>query len=166
MQRLPIGTVGKPHGLLGAVYVRTDAPEVLEPGRTVWIDGREHEISSVQLHGERMLATFAGIGDRNTAESLRGGVITAERAVIHLGADEFLVADTIGLPVRVEGQTGTGSVADVVTNAPQHRLIVEWHGRRVEVPLHPDIATVGVDEVMVRPPPGLFDPENAVEAGS
>lgn len=164
MERLRVGTVGKPHGVEGAVYVRTDAPESLEAGSHVWLGAIEYEIEAIHKHGDRLLVRFVGIDDRTAAEGLRGSEVLAERASVQLSADEFLIADTIGLPVDIDGEAPVGTVVGVVTSSPQHRLVVEWQGTRYEVPLHPDIVTIGGDRVSVRPPVGLFDPGDAVEA--
>lgn len=69
------------HGVAGEVSVERlgDSPDPFEPGAALlWIAGsrvRELTLSSKRRHGKRLLLSFEGVGDREEAERLSGGVL-------------------------------------------------------------------------------------------
>jgi 16S rRNA processing protein RimM len=88
--------------------------ELLEPGRTVNVAGRELEIAWRKGTPERPLVRFDGVEDREAAERLRGQAITVARSALGpLAQGEFLVDDLIGCEA-FDGARRLGRVADVL----------------------------------------------------
>lgn len=164
-----VGRIGPAHGVDGAVFVepRTDAPEQrFVPGAVL---GREAPggpaltVESVGRSGGRLVVRFAGIADRDTAQTLRGTRLTvpaAQRAPLG-DPDEFYDTDLVGLEARTPDGTVLGPVRRVVHAAgATDYLLVEVGGRDRMVPFvraivpHVDLAagTVTVDA-----PQGLFE---------
>ncbi|MCU0569964.1 MAG: ribosome maturation factor RimM [Oculatellaceae cyanobacterium Prado106] len=122
---LAIGKVVAAQGLKGElrVYPDSDFPErfeqpgmrwLLKPGATT---PEEVELLSGRyLDGKGLyIITLAGVTSREQAEALRNSLlVVAERDRPQLAADEFHVADLIGLQVFDQAtQTAIGTVTDV-----------------------------------------------------
>ncbi|MGJ3251521.1 MAG: ribosome maturation factor RimM [Elainellaceae cyanobacterium] len=174
---LEIGKIVAPQGLKGElrVYPNSDFPErFLEPGDRWMLVPGTHELQKVELQSGRVLAgkglyvvTFAEIGDRDQADSIRNArlfVPVSDRP--ELEEDEFHVADLIGLSVFHQStQALIGTVVDVML-AGNDLLEVELISdiadsqRRVLIPFVVAIVPV-VDlqrqRIEVLPPDGLLD---------
>ncbi|MGJ3246718.1 MAG: ribosome maturation factor RimM [Elainellaceae cyanobacterium] len=174
---IEIGKIVAPQGLKGElrVYPNSDFPErFLEPGdRWMLVPGTQ-ELQKVELQSGRVLAgkglyvvTFAEIGDRDRADSLRDArlfVPASDRP--ELEEDEFHIADLIGLSVFHQlTQTLLGTVVSVIP-AGNDLLEVELisdaaeNQRRVLIPFVVAIVPV-VDlqqrRIDVLPPDGLLE---------
>jgi 16S rRNA processing protein RimM len=174
-----IGRIVAPQGLKGEVrvYPNSDFPErFLTPGRR-WLRypnrPQAQPPEPIELLQGRLIAgrglyvvRLEGIGDRQQAEALRGCsllVPASDRPILE--ADEFYVADLIGLGVRLQATGETiGAVTDVYS-AGNDLLEVTLQPpsdppRRVLIPFVPAI----VPEVKlpqgyleITPPPGLLE---------
>ena len=92
----------------------TSRLELLGPGRTVDVAGRELAIASRKGTPDRPLVRFEGVEDREAAERLRGQAITVARSALGpLAEGEFLVDDLVGCEV-FDGARRLGRVADVL----------------------------------------------------
>jgi 16S rRNA processing protein RimM len=149
---LRIGRVGRPHGTDGGFTVAdpTDRLELLDPGRTVVVGGREMTIAVRRGTAQRPILVLDGTADRNAAEALRGEDIEVSRAELGaLSAGEFLVDDLLGCEV-VDGKRRVGLVRDVLLLPSTDVLEVELDdGEEVLVPLVRD-AVRGVDRTQRR----------------
>ena len=157
------GEVGKPHGILGEVYLMpiSDDPQRFEPGnRLTHADGRSLVVEAARQHRDRLLVKFEGIDSRSDAETLRGPVYVSASQLRALGDDEFWEHELIGC--RVVSPTGEelGSVAAVVPGPAQDLLAVTTVAGERLVPLVADIVT-RVDPreqtVVVDAPAGLLE---------
>jgi 16S rRNA processing protein RimM len=109
-QLVPIGRVGRPHGLDGAFVVEdaSDDPRWFEAGAELRLDGEPATV---------VLARRAGGGRRaikldRTAE--RGAQLAVRRADLpEPGPDSYYVQDLVGLAVVEEGGRALGTVRDV-----------------------------------------------------
>ncbi|MFZ2014003.1 MAG: ribosome maturation factor RimM, partial [Nocardioides sp.] len=76
--QLVVGRITRPHGVRGevSVEVRTDEPDRrFAVGRVLATDpvaAGPLTVESARWHSGRLLIQFAGVGDRNQAEDLRG----------------------------------------------------------------------------------------------
>lgn len=162
--RIPVGLVGKPHGVRGEVTVAplTDNPERFAAGaRFRTDDGRRLEVAASRSHRGALLVKFVGCDDRTAAEELRGVNLTisaSERRPLDDG--EFWPDQLEGMAVLGTDGTRLGTVVSVVLGDAQDRLVVELTGGgTVEVPfvdgivgeVHPSGGFVVVD-----PPEGLL----------
>ena len=79
---LVVGIVGRPHGLAGelSVEVTTSFPQRFVEGLSLlWTRGvaqREVTVATARPHGKRMLLSFVGVPDRETARALVGGELS------------------------------------------------------------------------------------------
>lgn len=164
IERVTVGTVGKPHGLDGTVIVHpeTDNPERFERGQRVRDNsGRELTVQRSQSSQAVLLVSFAEISDRAGAEALRGSTLTIgpdDRRP--LTENEFWPEDLIGLEVRGPDGQHVGIVSAVDSDSPQHRLTVTTGSGAFLVPLV-DYLVPRIDlsqrVVVVNPIAGLFD---------
>lgn len=114
-ETLPIGAVIKPHGLAGEVRVHpfnADSP-VWSALKTVFLEGEPIEVQRCTRAAKHFIVRFAGIGNRNDAEALRGRELSVPRSELpELDEGEFYLADLIGLEVR-DGDALVGRVEEV-----------------------------------------------------
>ncbi|GMQ85741.1 MAG: ribosome maturation factor RimM [Acidimicrobiia bacterium] len=166
MSLVDVGYGRRAHGIGGEVVVRpqTDDPDRWVVGATFTTDEsppRTLEATAVRTHHDDLLVRFAGIDDRDAADTLRGTVFqipATERRP--LGDGEFWPDDLIGaVALGPEGET-LGTVTGIELAAAQDRLVIETaDGSRVEVPFVSAIVpTVDVEArvITVTPPDGLF----------
>lgn len=159
---VPVGRIGKPHGVRGEVTVEelTDNPDRFRAGVTFVLEGRTLTIDSLRRHRGALLLRFAGVADRESAEALRGTILTIEAADRRsLGGHEFWPDQLEGLKALLPDGTQLGTVTGVAFGPAQDRLvIVTTAGSTIEIPfvdelvsdVHPSGGFVVVD-----PPPGL-----------
>ena len=182
--RFEVGVITGAHGLGGGLTAHLFDPDSdsLAAGRTVTLvlksgprsgavvdEFRIVESAEVPGSPGRVRLVLEGIDDRTAAEQLRGCAIEVARSELPpLDADEFYVADTIGLPVhrRLEGGdvVMVGKVAGLVTSGPQDLLEVRYRDRngRARTWLLPVSAgfVVDVTEVVLVDLPEGFLPDD------
>jgi 16S rRNA processing protein RimM len=116
-----VGEVTAPFGVRGQVKMRPlmDAPEALAKLPRVVLryhDGREavHKVAEVRRHQEVVLLTFAGIADRDAAETLRGGLLLIPKSDLPpLEPDAYYEGQLLGLQVVTESGKDLGQVEQV-----------------------------------------------------
>lgn len=181
--RVTVGRIARAHGIHGEVSVvpLTDAVEErFAPGALLHLDSGHRtsgavrgsrggpgtlaaglHVERVRWHHGRLLIAFTEVGDRTTAETLRGLRLTAPASALVLtDPDEFLDRELIGMSVVAIGGADVGTVSDVVHLPGQDLLAVTTaHGES----LIPFVAAIvpRVDRVTatitIDPPPGLLD---------
>jgi 16S rRNA processing protein RimM len=149
-------------------------------------------VAAVRWHSGRLIVVFAGIGDRTAAEGLRGTLLVLDSAQIPPAPDpdEFYDHELIGLGVVTAAGDRVGVVADVLHHGQD--LLVVRRDSMAGTPGRPGIPGPGspagqaapaanetlvpfvgaivtdVDVVagrlVIDPPPGLLDPDEAIEA--
>jgi 16S rRNA processing protein RimM len=130
--QLVVGRVTRPHGVRGevSVEVRTDDPDLrFAVGRVMATDPAAAgplTVEAVRWHSGRLLIRFAGIGDRNQAEELRGTWLTLDSAEVGPTGDpdEFHDHELIGLAVVTTLGEPVGRVMDV-RHFGQDLLVIE-----------------------------------------
>ena len=130
--QLVVGRITRPHGVRGevSVEVRTDDPDLrFAVGRVMATDPAAAgplTVESVRWHSGRLLIRFAGIGDRNQAEELRGTWLTLDSAQVGSTGDpdEFHDHELIGLAVVTTSGEPVGRVTDV-RHFGQDLLVIE-----------------------------------------
>lgn len=153
-ERLEVGRVGRPHGLRGEVTVRpvTNRPERFAPGSVLYADGRRVEVVGARPHQAGWIVRFEGVVDRESAEELRGAVLSAE-ALGPLPEGEIWVHELIGAEVHDRAGRVHGRVVAVEAN-PAHDLLVLEGGALVPIVFVVDHEP---GRVVVDVPPGLLD---------
>lgn len=161
--RAVLGTVGKPFGLAGDVYVWLDPDlgDTVVAGLVCEAGGRTVEVAQVRRHRNRPVVRFVGVDDREAATELRGVTLEVDRAdvVAHdvIWADELLgreVHDADGATVGVVEGLLDGTAHDFI-------VVTRSDGEQVLIPAVDDLVDLG-DPVVVHGPPGLIDPEQAI----
>lgn len=171
---LVVGHIERPHGTRGEVAVRvlTDHPEdVYRPG-VVLRGGRDGhapdpDFPPLRIDAARpvpggQLVVFGGVGDRDTAESLRGTYLMAHRdELTPLADDEVYLHDLEGLEVRtVEGER-VGDILCVYDLQPAPLLeIRRTGGGTVMLPYRREFVPeldVLAGWLVIDPPAGLLE---------
>jgi 16S rRNA processing protein RimM len=126
---LRVGIVGRPHGTEGAFVVAepTKRLELLAPGESVFVGGRERTVALRRGTPDRPIVSLQDIDTRDSMEHLRGAEITVPRDAVSLTAGEFLVDDLIGCDV-FDGERRLGSVRDVLLMPSADVLEVQREG--------------------------------------
>jgi 16S rRNA processing protein RimM len=117
-RRITVARIGAAHGIRGEVRVKsfTAAPlDAVGYGPLLAPDGRRFAVRSARAIGPEMLVVhFAGITDRNAAETLNGIDLSVPRdALPKAGDDEFYHADLIGLTAVTADGTALGTIIAV-----------------------------------------------------
>jgi 16S rRNA processing protein RimM len=167
--RVCMGVVGAPHGVRGAVRIKsfTDTPEAIASYGALEDESAQRQFTLRVVgtaKGDGMvIATLSGIADRDRAETLRGLRLYAPRAALPPpAAEEFYHADLVGLAAALGDGTPLGQVIAVHDFGAGDMLeIARDMGAPVLVPFTRAVVPV-VDlagrRVVIDPPDGLFDP--------
>lgn len=177
LRDVTIATVGRAHALRGEVslILATDQPEDrLVPGTVLETsDAGTLTLTSVRRHQDRWLVTFAEIPDRTAADRIRGLALVL---AVDPGAerddedpDAWYPGELTGLGVVDASGRELGTVTDLETHPAQDLLVVRApSGAAVRVPFVaefvPEVDT-SRGRIVLDPPGGLFDPENAIDTG-
>ena len=191
--QIAVGQVVRAHGIRGEVLVavRTDEPGArFAPGSVLPTEPPERgplTVAAARWHSGRLIVAFEGVGDRTAAEGLRGTLLILDSAQITSlsDPDEFYDHELIGLGVVTAVGDPVGVVADVLHHG-QDLLVVRREGAPGQVPrgqvtpgsrgrgaaeaLVPFVSAIVTDvdvaagRLVIDPPPGLLDPDEAIEA--
>ena len=191
--QIAVGQVVRAHGIRGEVLVavRTDEPGArFAPGSVLPTEPPERgplTVAAARWHSGRLIVAFEGVGDRTAAEGLRGTLLILDSAQITSlsDPDEFYDHELIGLGVVTAAGDPVGVVADVLHHG-QDLLVVRREGapgqatpgqvapgsrgREAAEALVPFVSAIvtdvdlGAGRLVIDPPPGLLDPDEAIEA--
>jgi len=168
VERICVGIISGPHGIGGAVKVRSFTEE---PGAIMRYgplhDGTGRRRFTLRVIGEargQLIVRLDGISDRNQAETLRGVQLYADRAALPQPDEdeEYYHADLIGLlaertdgavlgRIRAVHDFGAGPVLEI---APPEGVTVMVPFTRAVVPA----VELEAGRLVVDPPPGLLEP--------
>ncbi|ORV18249.1 ribosome maturation factor RimM [Mycobacterium celatum] len=168
---LVVGRVAKAHGVTGEVVVevRTDEPDTrFAPGtvlRAKGSDGRErsYTVDTARDHGAKLLVRFAGVTDRDSADTLRGSLLVIDSADLPLidEPDTYYDHQLEGLRVRTTSGSDIGTIAEVLHTAAGELLAVRrGDGGELLVPFVGAIVTtvsLETGTVEIDPPEGLLE---------
>jgi 16S rRNA processing protein RimM len=160
-----VGAITKAHGLKGEVVVlnRSDNPDRWSPGNTVFLGARELVITASRPHGARMLVSFQGVTDRNTADELRGELTVRPDQLPELAAGEYWPHQLEGCEVVTDAGRALGRVTDVIPNPANDLWVaVDDAGLETLIPALEDVlleVDVQARRILVRDIPGLTAPD-------
>ena len=171
---LVVGRVVKAHGVTGEVVVeiRTDdpaqrfAPGTLLRGRPARGGAtREYAVESVRAHGGRLLVRLSGVGDRDSADALRGVMFVVDSGALPAieDPDEFYDHQLEGLRVHTADGGDIGVVTEVLHTAGGELLAVrggDETGAEVLIPFVRAIVTsvsLADGTIEIDPPEGLLE---------
>jgi 16S rRNA processing protein RimM len=166
--RVCMGVVGAPHGVRGAVRIKsfTDEPDAIADYGALEDERGERKFTlrvTGAAKGDGMvIAMLSGVADRDQAEAIKGLRLYAPRAVLPATEeDEFYHADLVGLAAMLDDGTRLGTIiavhdfgaGDMIEIAPSVGQPVLVPFTRAAVP----VVDVGGGCVVVDPPEGLLD---------
>jgi 16S rRNA processing protein RimM len=150
-----LAAVAGAHGIGGEVRLKLFAESVASLARhgSVDVGGRTLTLTSVRAGGGGAIARFAEIADRNSAEALRGQLVTVARdALPPLEEGEYYHSDLLGLACVDSDGEALGTVVAVDNFGAGDIIEIERpDGRRSMVPMRAGIADL-VDGRMVADP--------------
>ena len=171
-EHLIVGTVQKPHGIKGELFVKldTDRPEeVFRAGRILLLGDAEGKATGRTLTVERarvfkggLLLDTVELSSRTAeVEGLRGHTLlisTAEAAPLDEG--EVFLHDLVGMEVRA-GEERVGTVRDVYDSPGGYLLAIQRPGKKEMMVPFVSVIVRDVDlegrVVHLDPPPGLLE---------
>lgn len=107
---LPVGRVGRAHGLDGSFYVTRPRPKLLVLGAMLTVGDLTAEVVRRSGTEQRPIVRLRGIDDREAAEALRGGELTvAASTAPTLAEDEWWAHELEGCTV-LDGEQVLGTV--------------------------------------------------------
>lgn len=113
-ERLPVGRVGRAHGLDGSFYVTRALGRLLKLGGIVRVAGREAEIVRRAGTEQHPILRLAGVEERAGAEALRGAELTVPREELPtLGEGEWWAHELEGCSVA-DGEREVGIVERMI----------------------------------------------------
>ena len=163
--RLEVGRIVKAHGIRGEVIVEavSNRRERFTAGSVLHAGERTFSVRRASLHGgpdpagrmsrDRWIVSFEGVEDRNTAERLRGTVLSGDPLDPDDTAGELWVHELVGSEMFDPGGTALGRVAAVEANPASDLLVLE-SGHLVPMVF---VVEAGGGRVVVDPPAGLLD---------
>lgn len=120
-QYLECGKIINTHGVRGGLKLESwcDTPQDLASLKKVYLqNGAEHKLYKVKkasVFKQFVLFELDGINDIDTAMTLRGKTVYADREDISIDEDAFFIADIIGLPIiDLESGEKLGTLSDVL----------------------------------------------------
>lgn len=167
--RVCIGAIVGAHGVRGAVRVKSftaDPVDVAAYGPVEDEAGaRRFQLRVVGEVKDHVLATIAGVDDRNAAEALKGtGLYVSRDRLPEVEEDEFLYADLVGMTALAVDGTVLGTVKGVanwgagdlldIARPGQGSLLVAFTKQAVPV------VDMGKRQVVVDPPAFAEDEED------
>jgi 16S rRNA processing protein RimM len=149
-----LAAVAGAHGVGGEVRLKLFAQglESLQRHKQVHVDGRLLTLQAVR-GGKLPVARFAEVADRDTAEAMRGQLVTVPRSALPpLEEGEYYHADLIGLACTGPDGEKLGTVIGVENFGAGDILEIEKvDGKRAMVPFRAGIADAAGEGISVDP---------------
>jgi len=124
-----VGQVMGPYGLEGAVKVLplTDFQDRFDPGASLLLDGRAHQVEWSREGHPGLVVKLQGIDNRTLAELIRGRYLEVPEAEMReLEAGHFYHHQVVGLEVVTESGESIGVVEEVLER-PANDVWVSRH---------------------------------------
>lgn len=154
-KRVALAAVAGAHGVKGEVRLKlfSDSAASLARHEDVYVGGAMRRLLFARDGGKTAIARFEGIGDRSSAEALRGSLVEVDRSALPpLEEGEYYHSDLVGLAcVDREGQS-VGTVVAVENFGAGDLLEVELLDRkRSLIPFRDGIADLEEGRVVLDP---------------
>ncbi|MGI5976150.1 MAG: ribosome maturation factor RimM [Candidatus Limivicinus sp.] len=151
-QYIEAGQIVNTHGVRGEVKIQVwlDSPAFLKRCGRIYIDGRELKFLSCREQKGFLLCRLEGIGDVNSAMSLKGKKIFIDRADAKLPKGDFFLQDLIGARVLDEGGSEVGILTEIM-ETPASPVYVVRGGEEHLIPAVPEfILSTDIENGIVR----------------
>ncbi len=132
MQWVPVGTLGKPHGLKGELKFIPDITDedVLAAFETTRVEGKSGEtdplkIASIRGHGQRLIIRFEGIERIEDAQPLSGKpLLVPKEEFPRLPAGEYYWFQILGLEAYDDTGKFYGTVSEIIETGSNDVYVV------------------------------------------
>ena len=128
---VPVGTVGRAHGVRGWVRVRSDMDPAEDLLRyDTWLlecagSWRPVRVRSARPHGTALVAHFDGVDDRDAAAALAGTRVGLPREALPALEDgQYYWVDLIGLEVVDEAGRSLGTVREMIETGANDVMVI------------------------------------------
>ncbi|MBO9667698.1 MAG: 16S rRNA processing protein RimM [Bdellovibrio sp.] len=167
-----VGKVREAHGLKGDLYVLIFSGEISWAKRMKKFnlqskngDNKEFTVERVKPFKKGLIVKAAEVGDRTAAEGLEHmEFFIEEDLMVSKPGETIYLSEIKNFKLKDVEQKTLGEIVDFSSNGVQDLLVVETHGKKVEVPFV-DAFIKKIDfkhqVVVMDLPEGLFDLENA-----
>lgn len=162
-----IGVVGRPHGVRGALKVHLDNPKgrTLVAGRAIRCVLAGKVIDHVVKTAGGGVVTLEGLDDRSAAEALVHAEVQVRRKDLVGDGDGAFLVDLVGAPVTDASGAPLGTLKGFIDTGAQLLAEVATPGGRVVlVPFVAPILVQAGPPVVLAPPTGLFNDDDALVA--
>lgn len=135
---IDVAIILKPQGIKGEVKAQplTNVLAVFENLRKINVEDKEVKIEKIALRQGFLYIKFAGVNDRNMAETLRGKKLFVEKTLLEekLDEDEILADDLIGMVLYDTDGRLVGQIVDIEEYGATYNFIISCNGRTVQTP--------------------------------
>lgn len=128
---VPVGTVGRAHGVKGWVRVRSDMDPAEELLRyDTWLieragTWRPMDVISAKMHGNVLVARLDGFDDRDAAALLAGASVGLPREALPALADgQYYWVDLVGLEVVDDAEGTLGTVHEMIETGSNDVMVI------------------------------------------
>ncbi|MDA8233015.1 MAG: ribosome maturation factor RimM [Magnetospirillum sp.] len=169
--RVCVGAIVGAHGVRGAVRIKSFTEQPADIGRYgVVEDERAARTFAFRVIGQvkgLVIAALDGVEDRDAAEALKGTkLFVARERLPETGAEEFLVADLVGLAAEAPDGTKLGTVKAVFDFGAGDVLEIAGAGGGIMVPFtRAAVPVVDVEGGRVVAVPPVYAPEEEDDEG-
>ncbi|CAM3585688.1 ribosome maturation factor RimM [Erysipelothrix urinaevulpis] len=141
MEKIVIGRINKPHGVMGELRVSVYTEFIEERfkiGESVFVEVNdslvEYTLKSMRKHKDIFLVQFEGISNLNQVDHLRNALIKIDYQDLHdLPEGQYYFVDLVGLDVFVENNK-IGVITEIL-DMPAHPIIkVKTNDRELMIP--------------------------------
>ncbi len=117
MEKIEIGKVLKPQGILGQIKISdlSDGKNALSDVSVVYINEKEYKVLAKTFGAGCIYLTLRGIADRNSAELLRDKQVFCNREEINLPEGRIFIADLLGCDLYLSSGKNLGKIVDVTS---------------------------------------------------
>lgn len=165
---VPVGRVGRPHGVRGELrlWPFNRETELLEPGRSISVGSGRKPSQTFTLERVRQdpkgpVVKLVELGDRNAVEALTGLKWFADRSAFpEPEDDEIYVVDMVGMAVVTEEGQHIGKLVDVWQLGAHDTYVVKDGPREHLVPAVDEfVLRVDIEarQIIIRPVEGLLE---------
>jgi 16S rRNA processing protein RimM len=137
-----VGRIGAPWGVHGDVKVLplTDFPERFQPGASLWVRGRRHEVRRSRWTGGLVYLGLSDIDSRDAAGELRGALLEVpEGDLTPLPEGQYYRFQIIGLEVYTPEGSSLGRVAEVLPTGSNDVYVIRGGPRELLIPAIEDV---------------------------
>ncbi len=158
-----LGVVLRPHGLKGEVRVfafAEGAPN-LQVGRRATIGEQEYRVVTARPDKEAWVLRLSGVGSREDAEAIRGGLMEAPDEDVERDDEEsYFIHELVGIEVFTEAGERLGRITEVLQPGANDVYVVSGDRGEVLIPAIGEVVRavdVGARVMRITPLPGLLD---------